>query len=704
MSHPSLSRAFGAFVLLVAQPLPAFADGDGKILDRQERYAGPGYRAARGGSPPVNFPASRVQLLSWISLPEFGAGISNANDVWGYVSPSGREYALIGLSHGTAFVDVTTPTDPSVVALVAGPPSLWRDVQVYRHYAYTGSEGGGGIQVIDMADIDDGIVTAVNTVITGGTTRTHTVIINEESGYLYRCGGGDNGLRIYSLADPVTPTFAGYWPDRYVHEAHVVTMHSGPFAGREIAFCNGGYGGGWVETGVDILDVTDKQNIVQLSRIFYEHGAYSHQSWLSTDGKLLYINDEFDEDGATDTTTIILDVTNLRQPREAGRFTNASRAIGHNLYTRDNLIYEGNYRSGLRVFDTIDPLAPKEIAWFDTYPTDDSPQFNSIWGNYPYLPSGIVLGSDLEQGLFVWKVDVPVSFSFPDGVPAAVNPDGHRIRVDLREVNGGRMAAGGARLHARVGTALAFAETPMVNVGGTVFEGVLPSSPCGGSISFYLSARSAEGAVFTAPHTGAADAYDADVIVADRDSDGIADGCDNCPARSNPDQADADGDGVGNVCDNALLVANANQADSDGDGVGDSVDGCPGDPRKSSPGACGCGNADLDADADGIADCVDNCPTARNELQADADGDGVGDACDSATPTAAETPTPEVPSAAETGDGPETDVSESSQDSPELTTSDAAACGAGACGAGANLLLPLAILGLFGIKRNRGGR
>lgn len=35
----------------------------------------------------------------------------------------------------------------------------------------------------------------------------------------------------------------------------------------------------------------------------------------------------------------------------------------------------------------------------------------------------------------------------------------------------------------------------------------------------------------------------------DEDSDGIPDGCDNCPAYANTDQADDDQDGVGNPCD-----------------------------------------------------------------------------------------------------------------------------------------------------------
>ena len=34
---------------------------------------------------------------------------NNGNDCWGFVSPSGREYALMGTSSGTAVVEITNP-------------------------------------------------------------------------------------------------------------------------------------------------------------------------------------------------------------------------------------------------------------------------------------------------------------------------------------------------------------------------------------------------------------------------------------------------------------------------------------------------------------------------------------------------------------------------------------------------------------------
>jgi choice-of-anchor B domain-containing protein len=409
----------------------AFAHQD----DPKERnplpaYAGPGYRSGMDGpEAPVVFSSQGVELLSWIPLGEFPGTHDRGNDCWGYVSPSGREYAIMGLQRGTGFVEITDPGMPVIIDVIAGETSTWRDIKVFQHYAYAVTEAsGGGIQVIDMSQIDSGTVTLVTTITGNGTSSTHNVALNEESGFLYRAGGGSNGLRIYSLADPANPTFVAEWNDRYVHDAQVVTYTDGPWAGREIAFCCSGFNGGWVETGLDILDVTDKQNIIQLDRYIYPNNEYSHQAWLSEDRQYLYLNDELDENGVLPTTTFVINVSDLENAFTETTFTNGNTAIGHNLYVRGSLIFEANYRSGLRVFDaSADPLNPVEVAFFDTFPDDDDPNYNGLWSNYPYFPSGTIIGSDMERGLFVWRLMQPA-------IPGDVNGDGMVDVLDLLEL------------------------------------------------------------------------------------------------------------------------------------------------------------------------------------------------------------------------------------------------------------------------------
>ena len=385
---------------------PTFAhDDDPKILNSRLPTPGDGWQAGDsecGGEHLAGFDSDGVELLSWMTLGQLD-GSGGANDCWGYTSPSGREYAIIGTFDSTCFVEITDPTSPQLIDTIAGPNSLWRDIKVYQDHAYAVSEGGSGIQVMSMANIDNGTVSFVRTVNNPGTSSTHNVAIDTVSARLYRTGGSNEGLRIYDLSNPALPTYMGTWSTRYVHDAQVVTYTSGTYAGRQIAFCFSGFNGGWDLTGLDILDVTNPSSVIQMARILYPDNQYSHQGWLTPDRRYLYLGDELDEDGAKDTTTHIFDVQDLQNPSYLGAFDNNNSAVGHNMYSKGDLLYEANYTSGMRVFDISNPTSPVETAYFDTSSLS-GPIFNGLWSCYPYFSNGVVIGSDRESGLFVWRV------------------------------------------------------------------------------------------------------------------------------------------------------------------------------------------------------------------------------------------------------------------------------------------------------------
>ncbi|MFN0060425.1 MAG: choice-of-anchor B family protein [Planctomycetota bacterium] len=500
----SFALAFGATALCVLSWLHAHQD-DPKILDRQPPYVGAGYRTVATGSapfsggPPITFPGSGLALLSWVTLTEIDPALDNANSCWGYVSPSGREYALLGLSHGTAFFEVTNPGDPQLLTVIAGNQSLWRDMKVYGQYAYSVTENDGGIQVIDMGNIDNGVVTLVNTVTTGGSGNTHTLALNEVSGYLYRCGGSGNGLRIYDLSNPAAPNFVASWPDRYVHEAQIVSYTSGPYAGREIAFCGAGYNGGWVEPGLDIVDVTNKSSIFLVARNLYPGAVYCHQGWLSEDRQYFFVDDELDEQTfGVPTNTLVFNVSNLTTPQLVSTFSTGSTAIDHNQYVRGKLLYQANYRSGLHVWDTTNPLSPTEIANFDTYPPDDNANFNSLWNNYPFFPSGTIIGSDIEKGLFVWRLTTPLSIAYPLGTPTQLAATGGDVlRVQVLEASAGALLDGSVALHVDVGSG--FATVSLTPISPLVFEYEFPALACATTVRYYVTVRSDAGAIITDP-------------------------------------------------------------------------------------------------------------------------------------------------------------------------------------------------------------
>jgi choice-of-anchor B domain-containing protein len=505
-----LSVAAVATVAASATLASAHPD-DPKVRDKMPRYEGPGWVEASDAAGP-DFEAVGMTLRSWISLPEFGTNPDSGNDCWGWTSPLGREYALMGLNNGTAFVDVTDPGNPEIRNVIPGPSSLWRDVKTYQNHAYVVTEAvGGQLQVVDLSGLDaGGEAILVNTVSGPGTSSTHNVAIDEVSGFLYRSGGGNEGIRIYDLADPVNPSWVATWSTKYVHDLQIVTYDSGPYAGRQLAYLCGGFNGGFVETGVTVLDVTDKSNLQVISEMAWPSSAYSHQAWLNEDRTKLYVNDELDEgDFGIPTTIHVLDVSDPGAISYEGAFTNGNPAVGHNLYIKGDRLYGAHYRSGVRVFDLAsDPLAPAEIAFFDTFPGSDDAFFNGAWNVYPFFESGTILISDLERGLFVVDLQEPrVAVSYPAGRPELVDPAGGVIRAGVDELIDGALDGATVRLVSDLGEGAT--GVPMSQGKDGVWEGMLPVANCGDVVAWWIEVEFDDAERTTSPVNAPDDAWSA---------------------------------------------------------------------------------------------------------------------------------------------------------------------------------------------------
>ncbi len=233
---------------------------------------------------------------------------------------------------------------------------------------------------------------------------THTIAINEDTGFAYAAGTNtcNGGLHMINIQDPANPTFAGcVGDDGYVHETQCVT-YNGPdadYAGHELCFNAN------IDT-LTIVDVTDKSAPLQISRTGYAGSGYTHQGWLTHDHAHFLLNDELDEvNNGHNSYTYIWDLADLDAPVLMGHYTGPNRAIDHNLYVRGGYAFESNYRAGLRILDVTGVAATTlaEVAFFDIYPPDDEPEFNANWNNYPFFPSGNVIISGIEQGLFVLR-------------------------------------------------------------------------------------------------------------------------------------------------------------------------------------------------------------------------------------------------------------------------------------------------------------
>jgi len=414
--HPAVRRAshraaaaavLAAFILIAAgDPIdagPTPAQTPPQLTIKHGKGAGVGVLAC--DDEDVVYTASGIDLLGCMSVNAISSASTSGSDIWGYASPSGREYALMGVELGFGFVEVTDPTSPSLVGFIPSPASIWHDIKVLGPYAYAVNDvpDGVGLQVIDLTEIDNATVTLAATMNEMGLETAHNIALNPQSGFAYLCGANlfNGGLIAVDLSNPIEPHIAGSWDDVNIHDALAVTYEEGPNAGREIVFAAAG------SEGLKIIDATDKDNLTALSTLIYPHQTFTHSFALTSDLRYLFISDEVDEignPGIETTTTYVVDVADPDNPRFLTSFTNGLSSIDHNLVTRGHLLFEANYRSGLRVFDVRDILNVREVGFFDTYPENDDLEFEGSWGVFTGLPSGLVLVSDINRGLFVFDV------------------------------------------------------------------------------------------------------------------------------------------------------------------------------------------------------------------------------------------------------------------------------------------------------------
>ncbi|MEC5158515.1 choice-of-anchor B family protein [Chryseobacterium sp. MP_3.2] len=357
------------------------------------------------------YPCDEIDLMSRLTLTQLGGTASTeGNDCWGWTDPvNGREYAIIGTTTHTAFVDITNPTTPIYLGKINSRnnvSSIWRDIKVYKNYAFIVSEAAGhGIQIFDLTRLRTVTTPVVFTpdALYSGFGNCHNIAINETSGFAYCIGtntfGG--GPRVVNIQNPLNPVFSfGYANAGYSHDAQIVT-YNGPdinYTGQEIFF-------GANENEVVIMNVTNKANPVILSSFTYSNVSYTHQGWLTPDQKYFIVGDEEDEvTFGNNTRSIIVDLTSLDNPALKGQYFGPTAAIDHNGYTKENEFYLANYTAGLRILNTSNINGSgtmNEVGYFDTYPSNNVNQFNGAWSNYPYFPSGNVIISDIERGLFI---------------------------------------------------------------------------------------------------------------------------------------------------------------------------------------------------------------------------------------------------------------------------------------------------------------
>jgi choice-of-anchor B domain-containing protein len=376
--------------------------------------------AGKAGS----FECRDADLVSFLPVSALGGqrGVL-LNDIWGWTdSVTNREFALVGRTNGTAFVEVTDPANPVYLGELpmhkGAKSNIWRDIKVYKNHAFIVADGAGphGMQIFDLTQLRNVKQPPVTFQETGHYDRIHSahnIVINEKTGFAYPVGNSMGGetcggaLHMVDVRDPQRPRFAGCYADPatgkartgYTHDAQCV-IYQGPdeqYKGREICFNSS-------ETALGIADVTDKKQPKAISVASYPNVSYAHQGWLSEDHRFFYLDDEGDELAGTapKTRTLVFDLADLDDPVVAREFFGTTAATDHNLYVRGRYLYQSNYVSGLRVLDIQDPVNPVEVGFFDTVPYgENQPGFAGSWSNFPYFKSGVVAVTSMREGLFM---------------------------------------------------------------------------------------------------------------------------------------------------------------------------------------------------------------------------------------------------------------------------------------------------------------
>ena len=314
--------------------------------------------------------------MSFTDKTEIGGSNSTSlNDIWGWTDPqTGKEYALVGMSNGTSFVDISNPENPIYIGRLNTQTfqqgrMAWRDIKVYQNHAFIVAEASGhGMQVFDLTELrnfNGNPSTFSNTAYYSGFGNAHNIFINEDTGFAYAVGTGTcgpGGLHIIDISTPSSPTKSACVSDPntgrsntgYSHDVQCV-VYDGPdsaYVGKEICF-------GSNETRVWISDVSTKSEDNSGAKTIglgsYDN-YYTHQGWLTEDHRYFIVNDELDEsnNAYNNTRTLIWNVEDLNNPEIHETYFGPTPAIDHNNYIIGNNVYMSHYAAGLRVMDNSD--------------------------------------------------------------------------------------------------------------------------------------------------------------------------------------------------------------------------------------------------------------------------------------------------------------------------------------------------------------
>ena len=360
------------------------------------------------------------------------------NGIWGWHDGAGHEYALIGATDGVHIIDVTVPTAATRVDFVPGRRSgcIWREIKTYQHYAYLISDDNApnSLQIIDLQYLPDSVSVVYDS--DSLFQRAHTLYVDGNKLY---CGivkggitSGTSSMSVYSLNNPVNPSllrdvdtdYSAVFTNQQVHDMLVR---------NDTIYASAAF------DGLFILKYDSLANQFNMlgSLTTYPSQGYNHSSALTDDGHTLVFCDEV----PTGLAVKVLDVQDLSNLTVTATFQSNVGPTPHNPFMVGNICYIAYYQDGLQVYDVSNPSLPVRIGYFDTQfitPLGGpytGPSYSGAWGACPYLPSGNILVSDMQFGLYVLDASQLTSLNEPEKNHTLIlspNPVGEGEVVNIR--------------------------------------------------------------------------------------------------------------------------------------------------------------------------------------------------------------------------------------------------------------------------------
>ncbi len=327
------------------------------------------------------------------------------NDIWGYTDSEMNEYGIIGSVEYTHFIDVNDPQNPTQVAQFAAPSrSLWRDFKTYLHYGYGVSDNGGGtLQIFDLSGLPNTVTKVYDS--NEFFTNCHNIFIDEENARLYAVGTSRADLVVLDLhPNPAKPTLLANQNnviEGYIHDIYVRD---------HIAYASHVY-----SSKLTVYNLEDLNNIVKLGSV--NSDGLNHSSWLTKDGNTFVMADEnhglaLKLVNSSDLTSMEV-VGTIKSTLESAVSTNS---IAHNPFVIGNdHVVISYYHEGVQIYNISDPQNPVRAGYFDTHPENmNYDGYEGSWGVYPFFPSGNIIASDIDSGLFVIRPTFDMGFCRED--------------------------------------------------------------------------------------------------------------------------------------------------------------------------------------------------------------------------------------------------------------------------------------------------